>query len=260
MALWCDCALASFFVTSARRSFSFRALCLVMETLRDSDRKVHGPTVGDFTYQAANGRYFLPCKQAAGEKTIKVTVTRPAAMTEFGGEWIQAFPKDSWANVTNEYEPYTFNDLGSKIPLQEFRPTTIDAFNRTIVLDAEDKVTMNVFMEMSVNGDYEMRYGNPQLVTTNDKWIAIEFKKSQLRVGSPWSDCTAAGDDVTAPSCGTVGAIVPAYLGNPSLDNHKFIKLADNLAQTPVPTKVILSIHTTGSDAWTHSGQAGAAY
>ena len=43
---------------------------------------------------------------------------------------------------------YTFNDFGSKVPLQEFRPTTIDAFNRTIVLDAEDKVTMNVFMEM----------------------------------------------------------------------------------------------------------------
>ena len=40
----------------------------------------------------------------------------------------------------------------------------------------------------------------------------------------------------------------------------RFIKLADTLAQTPVPTKVILSIHTTGSDAWTHSGQTGAAY
>ena len=90
-------------------------------------------------------------------------------MTEFGGEWIQAFPKDSWANVTNEYEPYTFNDYGSKIPLQELRPTTVDAANRTIVVDAENKTTMTVYMEMSVNGDYEMRYGNPQLVTTNDK-------------------------------------------------------------------------------------------
>ena len=108
-------------------------------------------------------------------------------MTEFGGEWIQAFPKDSWANVTNEYEPYTFNDYGSKIPAQELRPTTVDAANRTIVVDAENKTTMTVYMEMSVNGDYEMRYGNPQLVTTNDKWIAIEFKKSQLRVGSPAS-------------------------------------------------------------------------
>ena len=36
--------------------------------------------------------------------------------------------------------------------------------------------------------------------------------------------------------------------------------MADTLAQTPVPTKVILSIHTTDSDAWTHSGQAGAEY
>ena len=52
-------------------------------------------------------------------------------MTEFGGEWIQAFPKDSWANVTNEYEPYTFNDYGSKIPLQEFRPTTVQPASAT---------------------------------------------------------------------------------------------------------------------------------
>ena len=126
-------------------------------------------------------------------------------MTEFGGEWIQAFPKDSWANVTNEYEPYTFNDYGSKIPAQELRPTTVDAANRTIVVDAENKTTMTVYMEMSVNGDYEMRYGNPQLVTSNDKWIAVEFKKSQLRVGSPWADCTTDGDDLTEAAYGTVG-------------------------------------------------------
>ena len=43
------------------------------ESFTDSDRKVHGPTVGTFSYQAANGRYFLPCKQTVGEKTIKVT-------------------------------------------------------------------------------------------------------------------------------------------------------------------------------------------
>ena len=46
-------------------------------------------------------------------------------LTEFGGEWVQAFPKDSWENITNAYEPFTFNDFGSKIPLQEFRPTTV---------------------------------------------------------------------------------------------------------------------------------------
>ena len=50
-----------------------------------------------------------------------VQVSRPADMTEFGAEWVKAYEKDSWTNVTNEYEPYTFNDFGSKIPLQEFR-------------------------------------------------------------------------------------------------------------------------------------------
>ena len=38
---------------------------------------------------------------------------------------MQAFPKDSWENITNEYEPYTFNDYGSKIPLAIFRDTVV---------------------------------------------------------------------------------------------------------------------------------------
>ena len=50
-------------------------------------------------------------------------MTRPAALTAFGGEWVQLFPKDSWENTTNEYEPYTFNHYGAKIPLPELRST-----------------------------------------------------------------------------------------------------------------------------------------
>ena len=59
--------------------------------------------------------------------------------------------------VTNEYEPYTFNDFGSKIPLQDFRPTTTDADGRTIVIDAAPENEMNVFMVMDEVGDYEVR-------------------------------------------------------------------------------------------------------
>jgi hypothetical protein len=120
----------------------------------------HGGTVGSFEYQSLNKRYFLPCKQAGnGEKTIKVTVTRPADLTEFGGEWVKSYPKDSWSNETNEYEPYTFNDYGSKIPLDEFRPVTINPITKQkLDDDALDATELNVFMEMSKDGDYEIRH------------------------------------------------------------------------------------------------------
>ena len=69
----------------------------------------------------------------------------------------------------HRYEPYTFNDYGSKIPLQEFRPTTIDSVDRTIVIDAANKPEMNVFMAMEKDGDYEVRYANPKLKTSTGK-------------------------------------------------------------------------------------------
>ena len=64
---------------------------------------------------------------------------------------------------------YTFNDYGSKIPLHEFRETTEDAHGRVIVLDADPEDTMNVFMVMDKVGDYEVKYGNPNLKTSNEK-------------------------------------------------------------------------------------------
>ena len=54
---------------------------------------------------------------------------------------MQSFPKDSWQNKTNEYEPYTFNDYGSKIPLAEFRDPDnllVDDVGRKITLDVQD--------------------------------------------------------------------------------------------------------------------------
>ena len=55
----------------------------------------------------------------------------------------------------HRYEPYTFNDYGSKIPLQEFRATTVDSADRTIVIDAANTGEVNVFMVMESDGDYE---------------------------------------------------------------------------------------------------------
>ena len=76
----------------------------------DAFRVLHPATAGDLTDDTAtDGRYVLACKQPAGFKTVMMTVTRPAELTAFGAEWVQLFPKDSWANVTNEYEPFTFH-------------------------------------------------------------------------------------------------------------------------------------------------------
>merc|ERR1719337_185720 len=95
----------------------------------DAFSVVHGATQGTLDDDTADdGRYVLACKQAEGYKTVMMTVTRPADLTAFGGEWVQLFPKDSWENTTNEYEPFTFNMYGAKIPLPGFRstPTGID--------------------------------------------------------------------------------------------------------------------------------------
>ena len=69
----------------------------------------------------------------------------------------------------HRYEPYTFNDYGSKIPLQRFRPTDVDGHGRTIVINADDAPELNVYMVMDQVGDYEVRYGNPNLKTVEGK-------------------------------------------------------------------------------------------
>merc|ERR1719247_3612633 len=124
-----------------------------------------------------------------------MTVTRPADLTAFGGEWVQLFPKDSWENTTNMY--------GAKIPLPGFRstPTGIDPDHPDAPVDtnleavdgtglslqsadgteteigaspsgitgtsAPEATTgyVNVYMEVSDDGDYEVMYGNPGLVS-----------------------------------------------------------------------------------------------
>jgi hypothetical protein len=253
-----------------------QAISIVFATKQqheDSDRKVHGATSTydaaldgtdakyntamhgvPLPYEKSNGRYFLPCKQAAGEKTIKITVFRDASLTEFGGEWVKLYEKDSWKNVTNEYEPYTFNDFGTKIPLQEFRPTTIDGDGRTIVNNAANTAEVNVFMVMDQDGDYEVRYANPKLKTSTGKWISFEFKRHQIRIGDPWTDCSVGDTGTGADTGTTVGTIVPVYLGNPALLIAEYTNVETILSAAftgdaaAVPTKIILPIFSPGND------------
>ena len=56
-----------------------------------------------------------------------------------------------------------------------------------------------------------MKYGNPGLVS-DDKWVAVEFKDTLLRVGTPWADCTGSTLDAESYD---VGSIMPILFGVP---------------------------------------------
>jgi len=135
----------------------------------------------------------------------------------------------------------------------------VDDHDRTIVNDAKNFPSMAVYMEMSSDGDFEFKYGNPELKTSTGKWIAFEFKKSLLRVGGPWS--STCGSDVVPDSA--VGTIVPVLLGNPALLISDYLAAAQTLKDAftgdaaTVPTKVILPIFSPenegsdGESTWT---------
>merc|ERR1719379_2975433 len=168
----------------------------------DIDNVFHGATVGPIIDERlSNSRYVIGCPQTTDQKTVKFTVTRPKEISAFGSEWLMLFPKDSWRNITCEFEPWTYNAFGSKVPF--FRP-----ISNMHADDAPATDEMHVYMEVSHRGDFEVKYGNPNL-QFEGQWLASEFRSSLLRVGSPWSDCGGSGS--AADSTGTVGAILPAF-------------------------------------------------
>jgi hypothetical protein len=210
----------------------------------DHTGKSHGATVGSLTdHTSSDGRYILACKQTGDEKTVGFNITRPAALTDLGAEWVQLFPKDSWENTTSEYEPFTFNSYGAKVPLQEFRPT--DELSNT----APTKDILNVFMEVKDEGDYEVKFGNPNLLNTDSNWVAVEFKQTLLRVGTPWADCTAGS---LATESYSVGAIMPILFGHPNLHSialaagfSSYTVAASELTGVTVDTKVVIEVDFT---------------
>jgi hypothetical protein len=225
----------------------------------DAFRDWHGETVGKLEKVEKDARYVLACPQTDGQKTVQFKITRPANLTEFGGEWVQLFPKDSWENVTNEYEPFTFNDFGAKIPLLTLRPTGAPSADELDELEGSEYATgfdyaswsffqddeeapladeLVVYMEVDKEGDYEVKYGNPRL-KFNDKWIANEFKSTLLRVGTPWADCSGTALDEEEVE---IGAIIPATYGHPNLNLAKYKALIAELKDTEVPVSVILEV------------------
>ena len=59
----------------------------------------------------------------------------------------------------------------------------------------------------------KVMYGNPNL-KVGDKWVAVQFRSTLLRVGTPWADCSA---DSVRPS--GVGSIMPILFGGPNLNS-----------------------------------------
>merc|ERR1719352_1101262 len=219
----------------------------------------------------------------------------------FGAEWVQLFPKDSRENTTNEYEPFTFNMYGAKIPLPSFRSTPTglrddpaatgdEAVDGTGLssqsadgtqtemgaspagitspsLDAATAGVLNVYMEVSDEGDYEVMYGNPSLVS-DGKWVTVQFKSTRLRVGSPWAECSDPdGAGTIGASTYDVGSIMPVLFGGPNLNsialfagNPSYNDVISELEGVTVPVKVVLEVFNAEKKTYTDSGVEGQCY
>merc|ERR1719197_1690539 len=123
--------------------------------------------------------------------------------------------------------------------------------------------TLNIFMEVSGEGDYEIKYGNPNLVS-GGKWVAVEFKSTLLRVGAPWADCTGSTLDTAAYD---VGAIMPVLFGGPNLNSialkagfPSYDDVITDLTGVTVPVKVVLEIFNTDTTSYTSSASDSQCY
>jgi len=212
---------------------------------------------------ALNEKYFN------GElKTLRIEVTRPASFAGhsinfFQGEFLNMYKKDSWEVLRTEHEPYMHNNYGSVVPLDDFRTGAQD-----LNVDNSDSTsdTFNVYMAAPNDGDFEFRYGNPNLVYGRDSelteaqrlaclkagpddsatgcgtWTSLHFSKSMLRVGTPWKSCGNGNTLVNTQQ--SVGVILPAYLGHPNLKAAQYTDLISKIttADTDLETFVVLDI------------------
>ena len=97
-------------------------------------------------------------------------------------------------------------------------------------------------------------YGNPGLVS-GGKWVAVQFRSTLLRVGTPWADCSA---DSVRPS--GVGSIMPILFGGPNLNsiallagNPSYLDVISELEGVTVPVKVVLEIFNKDKKTYTDS-------
>ena len=100
-------------------------------------------------------------------------------------------------------------------------------------------------------------YGNPYIKNEGDKWVAVQFKQTLLRVGSPWAECTGA--DI-GPSSYSLGMIAPILFGGPNLNsiallagNPSYLDVVSELTGVTVPVKVVLEIFNKDKKTYTDS-------
>jgi len=108
-------------------------------------------------------------------------------------------------------------------------------------------------------------------------WTSLSFSKSMLRVGTPWQNCGTGSSlsDITGGQ--SIGAILPAYLGHPSLKEDEFASFTTAARTSTIETFVVLDIfspkaggtekvngedvvYTNNLDKWTYSSTADAVY
>jgi hypothetical protein len=122
---------------------------------------------------------------------------------------------------------------------------------------------LHVYMEVSGEGDYEVKYGNPGL-TSGGNWVAVEFKSTLLRVGAPWADCTGSVLDGASYE---VGSIMPVLFGGPNTNSialaagqPSYDDVIAELSGVSVPVKVVLEVFNAGKTSYTSSAADGQCY
>jgi len=100
-------------------------------------------------------------------------------------------------------------------------------------------------------------YGNPGLVS-GGKWVAVQFRSTLLRVGTPWATCSDAA--VQAAETYPVGSIMPILFGGPNLNsiallagNPSYLDVISELSGVTVPVKVVLEIFNKDKKTYTDS-------
>ena len=100
-------------------------------------------------------------------------------------------------------------------------------------------------------------YGNPGLVS-GGKWVAVQFRSTLLRVGTPWATCGT--DAVQATETYPVGSIMPILFGGPNLNSiaasagaSNYFDVIAELSGVTVPVKVVLEIFSASLTLYTDS-------
>ena len=107
-------------------------------------------------------------------------------------------------------------------------------------------------------------YGNPGLVS-GGKWVAVQFRSTLLRVGTPWAACS--DDDVQADAAYPVGSIMPILFGGPNVNSialragfPSYLDVISELQGVSVPVKVVLEVFNADKKTYTDSAEAGQCY